>query len=125
MNKIVRGRRYDTATAERICEIKTGIGRWEELYKKRTGEFFLVRWTQWAGQTDTIEPLSFESAMKWVAENMDADDYEKHFGKVDESGEKTQVCISLDKGLVEKMKRIASNKGMSASELISQIIKSL
>lgn len=125
MNKIIRGRRYDTATAERIHEIKTGVGHSEELYKKRTGEFFLVRWTQWEGQTDNIEPLSFESAMKWVAENMDADDYEKHFGKVDKSGEKTQVCISLDKGIVERMKRFSAARGISSSELISELIKAL
>jgi len=125
MNKIIKGKRYDTATAEAIHEINTGTGHYDELYKKRTGEFFLAHWTQWDGQTSTIEPLSFETAQKWVAEHMSADAYEEYFGKIDEIGEKMQVCISLDKGLVEKMKRIASDRGVSASDLISQIIKEM
>ena len=125
MNRIIRGKRYDTATAQRIGEIETGLGRSDEMFKKRTGEFFLVHWTSWQGQTSTIEPIDFESAKKWVEKHMDADIYEEHFEQVDESGEKMQVCISLDKGLVEKMKRIASEKGISASDLISQMIKNL
>ena len=47
MRKIINGRKYDTETAECVGEMAStynfndGYYYWEELYRKRTGEFFL------------------------------------------------------------------------------------
>ncbi len=124
MNKLFRGRRYDTQTAERIGEIQTSLGRSEELFRKRTGEFFLAHWSQWENENSTIEPISYEQAQKWVEKYMDGDDYEKVFGKVND-GEKQVVSMSLDKGTIEKLKRLSVSKGISVSELVCQIIKNI
>ena len=142
MNKVIKGKRYDTNTAEELGIYQHLYPRdfnymRETLYRKRTGEFFLFgeggaaskyreRTTDgmWCGG-EKIMPLTLKEAQEWSENHLDGDEYEKIFGDVDESGEKMQVCISLDKGLVEKMKRIASDKGISASDLISQMIKNL
>ena len=48
MKKIIRGRQYDTDTAQRIGSWDNGLSGTdleytsETLYRKRTGEFFLV-----------------------------------------------------------------------------------
>jgi hypothetical protein len=47
---------------------------------------------------------------------------EKIFGEVDETGEKQTVAMSLDKAIIEKAKRMAVEKGISVSELVSQLI---
>jgi len=100
MKKIIKGKVYDTETAQELGTITSNVGPndygyWEEtLYKKRTGEYFLhgsgnaasryarqVAQNEWTGG-ETIRPMSFEAARKWAEESMDADDYESIFGKV-------------------------------------------
>jgi hypothetical protein len=124
MNKIIKGKRYDTATAQRICEIETSLGRSEEMFRKRTGEFFVVRWTRWDGEESRIKPVTYEYAQKWCEENLDGDEYEKIFGLMEEeTGEKQTVSMSLDKGIIEKLKRISVEKGISVSEYVSNLVK--
>ncbi len=84
MNKIINGKRYDTETAYFIGETDEVRGRKTELYRKSTKEFFLLYWTCWQGEKDEIVPLSTDEAKEWVAENMDADAYERLFGPVEE-----------------------------------------
>ena len=102
MKKIINGKKYDTKTAECVAE-------WhnrhfpsdfdycsEDLYRKKTGEFFLhgeggarskyaQRYGQnsWGGGED-ITPLTEAEAREWVEEHCDGDDYEKIFGEVPE-----------------------------------------
>lgn len=86
MNKVIRGKKYDTETAEKVAstwEINNDT-RWDELYKKKTGEFFLAHHTRWANESERIQPLTLDEAKEWVEENMDGDDYEALFGKVEE-----------------------------------------
>lgn len=100
MKKIIKGRVYDTETAQELGTITSSVGPndygyWEEtLYKKRTGEYFLhgsghaasryarqVAQNEWIGG-EVVHPISFEAARKWAEESMDADEYEEIFGKV-------------------------------------------
>lgn len=79
MKKIINGRKYDTETATLICkgEYTSNFGyEREELYKKKTGEFFLY------GRE--IIPLSDSDAMTFVEKNGTVEDYEKCFGEVEE-----------------------------------------
>ena len=47
MQKIIKGRKYDTDTAQKVCSYDNGLPEsdfdalCEQLYIKRTGEFFL------------------------------------------------------------------------------------
>ena len=101
MKKIIGGKKYDTDTARLIGGISYGypsdLNYWsEELYLKRTGEFFLygeggpmskyARYcgqNQWAGGEEII-PLSLEEAQEWAETYLTAEEYEEIFGACEE-----------------------------------------
>ena len=139
MNKVIKGKRYDTETANII--FSTGYGYsgdlyyWrEELYKKRTGEFFLFgvggpgsRYSEktgdnsWSGG-EKIIPFTTKEAMEWAEEVMTADEYEKTFGKIDEENEKTKLTVSLKINEIDTLKAEAVKRKITVSELLSKII---
>lgn len=102
MNKIINGKKYstDTATLIGIYDNKLPCGDfyhyYEELYKKRTGEFFLYgsggagsKYSRSCGQnsycgSDEIIPLSNAEAMEWAENHLEYDDYVKAIGEVEE-----------------------------------------
>ena len=102
MKQIINGKKYDTDTAELLLTTDNGLSYsdfdWseEELYKKRTGEFFIrgtggaaTAYGRSCGQNEScggsrIIPLSLEEAKEFVEKNMDADTYESVFGPVEE-----------------------------------------
>lgn len=100
MKKIINGKKYDTDTAKMVLSWgnnHTGFTYChEELYLKKTGEFFLYgsggpmsKYAQSCGDNCTsggseIIPLTEKKARLWVEEHGDADDYEEIFGEVEE-----------------------------------------
>lgn len=84
MKKIIKGKMYDTETAECIHEGSMNNGRSMSLYKKRTGEFFIFYITCWEIEADYIEPISENEAKEYVETYCDADVYEGLFGEVQE-----------------------------------------
>ncbi|MCT4606331.1 MAG: hypothetical protein N4A64_09560 [Marinisporobacter sp.] len=101
MKKIINGRMYNTDTAKYIGEYTNGyfpdngyyIGK--ELYRKKTGEFFLyrqggglteyaVRYGNGSSGSSTIIPLTFQETKEWVEEYLDADIYIELFGEPEE-----------------------------------------
>lgn len=100
MKKIINGKKYDTETAKCCGCFSKNEGEftycYEELYKKKTGEFFLYgkggpmsKYSQscgqntWSGGSDIV-PLTEAQARKWMEEHADADEYEQVFGEVEE-----------------------------------------
>ena len=101
MKKIINGRMYDTKTATLIGS--TGYGYpndfeyWREnLYRKKTGEFFLygeggpmskyshrTGQNEWSGGEEII-PLTVEEAQEWAEKHLEVEEYEQIFGKVKE-----------------------------------------
>lgn len=83
MNKVIKGKRYDTETAEFVCSDgilnHNGCTRSTSLYRKKTGEYFFCHETLWQGEYDSIEPLE-SSPMDFLEENMSADELEAHLG---------------------------------------------
>jgi len=107
MKKIINGKRYDTDTATLIgsagYSYSGDLEYWtEELYRKKTGEFFLYckggalsRYGRQTGQNEwsggeKIRPLSLKEAQEWAEEHLNADEYEQVFGKIEEG--KTQIA---------------------------------
>lgn len=143
MVKIINGKKYSTETAERVGFYSNSPGRndfhWEEenLFKKRTGEFFLFceggpasiycTWIDSHNRTsgDKIIPLTFEEAREWAEEHLDAEEYEEIFGEVEESGETKGVMYSLPVAAIERVKRVAQERRCSASQVIEDLIKTL
>ena len=139
MNKVIKGKRYDTETATELLTYDSDYSTRdfnyfsETLYQKRTGEYFLYGHggamsnyavscgqNEWCGG-EKIIPYSIAQAKAWVEKHFDADEYEKIFGSIEEG--KTQVCISLDKSTLAQLKKLASAKSMTASELIGRLIE--
>lgn len=101
MKKIINGKRYDTSTARLVSEYESTLPKsdfyWfkEELYRKKTGEFFLCGeghgMTRWAYRCQDgtrtrgsdILPLTEAEARAWV-EQYDNDRYEIIFGECEE-----------------------------------------
>lgn len=140
MNKIINGKRYDTATATKVARASNGgswgdFNHWEEtLYRKRTGEYFLhgeggpmTRYAKstgqnsWSGGEDLI-PLSYENARAWAEEHLDGDAYEAIFGAVAEDDSRKYTTFSLPTGTVERLKREAARRGVGMSELLDALI---
>lgn len=95
-------KKYDTETAKRVGSWSNNYNYGdfnycsEELYCKKTGEFFLYgfggamsKYSQSCGNNctsggESIIPLSENGAKKWAEKYLDADEYETIFGEVEE-----------------------------------------
>lgn len=143
MKRIIKGKVYDTATAkelgwyENIADSRNFSHFSETLYRKRTGEFFLygkggpsTKYSQrvdqncWSGGEDII-PISAENARVWAEEHLDADDYEKIFGAVDEDAEDILLTFKTPAALDRKLQDKATALGISKSELLRQLIEKM
>lgn len=140
MKKIINGRRYDTDTATMMGEASHG-GRndfsffSEELYKKRTGEFFLYgeggpasKYAVSAGQNSwsggkKIEPLTLAEAQEWAEENLEGEEYEDIFGAVEE--DKDQVSTWVLSSIKEEADRLREEKGYTLAQIFEAGIKAL
>lgn len=101
MEKIIKGKKYNTETAEEIDVYSNGYNRrdfrWEEstLYRKKTGEFFVYseggplsvcREHSGDGYTGgyIFHPIEEWQAKEWLEKYGSVESYERVFGKVDE-----------------------------------------
>lgn len=132
MKKVIKGKLYDTETAKLVGEYDNGkftndFGYYsEDLYQKRTGEFFICgiggAFTKYDG-VETITPVSYEDAQRWAEEHLDGDDYIEIFGEPEESTDKMTISLSLTETAVAKLKQGAAKAGMSMSEFAESLIK--
>ena len=84
MRKIINGKAYDTDTADMIAEWQSCGDpiRWETLYRKKTGEFFLLINDPYRTGV-RISPISEFEANMWV-EDCANEKYEEIFGTQEE-----------------------------------------
>ena len=139
IKKIINGKRYDTSTAERIGA--AGYSRpgdlyyWkEELYRKKTGEFFLYceggaksKYSRRTGQNEwsggkEIRPLSLKEAQEWAEQYLDADEYEKVFGRIEE--DKSQISTWITNTLKSAADELRE-KGLTLADIFEAGIKFL
>lgn len=138
MRKIINHKSYDTDTAKRIgCtahHLSNNLYCWgEDLYQKRTGEFFLHCWggagskyhtvyssTEW-GWGEQIQPLSYDDANDWAEKNLDADEYESCFGVAPEGAtDKVRVNMWLSAACDKAIRQAAAKAGLTISAYIEQ-----
>lgn len=142
MKKVISGRLYNTETA-RLTGYWESAGSTsdfshirEELYRKRTGEFFLYGKggpmskysrscgnNEWSGGED-ITPLTWEAARKWAEDHLDVEEYEELFGGISEDDGTEILSLSLPAALAAKARRAASQEGISLSQWIASLIES-
>lgn len=140
MKKIISGKVYDTDTAERVGEWDNGrlddclYRCCEELYRKRTGEFFLYGYggpgskysvslgnDNWSGG-EKIIPLSYDAAQKWAEDHLDGEEYESIFGTVTEDDSRVNLTVSVAAGTIKRAKMLAAQANMSLSAYIESLI---
>lgn len=137
MKKIIKGKLYDTDTARRLGGDYGGEGfsHWsEELYQKRTGEYFLyghggamTKYAQalsdnsWSGG-EKIMPLTFETARQWAEEHLSADTYAKEFGMPEEGEDTAALNIQLDAALMAKLRARAAEDGKSLRATVAALL---
>lgn len=141
MKKVINGKMYDTATAELVGSWDNGrygrdFGRCsEDLYRKRTGEFFLhgdggpmTKYAvscgdnEWSGSSKII-PLTYKAAQEWAEEHLDGEEYEAIFGEIVEDDSRVNQTISLSATVVELARRRAAQQGVNLSSYIESLIK--
>ena len=142
VNKVIKGRRYDTDTAEWLGGTQKGypgdFEHWEEsLYRKRSGEFFLhgtggaaSKYREQTGQNEWTEgekiiPLDISEAQEWAEKYLDADRYEEIFGAAQEDGERTSFRVQLTPGEIKRLKEYALERRITPGEVVGKLIRSL
>lgn len=150
MKKVIRGLYYDTDTAKKLAgyypvpyDVTNFRHYSEELYKKRTGEYFLYGeggpmspYAEYAGPNEAtdgeeIKPLTFDEAKEWYKKAM-ADDtqfapedtYKKEFETFVQVGPKTHMSINLSKGAKKKLQIMAQQQHKSLSDVVESLIMS-
>lgn len=131
MKKVINGKVYDTETAKKVASWYSSYARndfhyyEEELYRKKTGEFFLYGkgnaaspYSQSCGQNEwcggeRIEPLTYKEAQNWTEKHLDGDDYCEIFGEPDEESEDVTLCLKVSAATAAKLRASASENGIS------------
>lgn len=137
MKKIINGKMYDTDKARYLGGDGGGDGfsHWsEELYQKRTGEFFLygeggpmtkyavaISDNNWRGG-EKIMPLSLEAAREWAEEHLDADVYGEIFGIPDKDAGPVALNIQIDAALMAKLRARAAEDGASLTATVAALL---
>lgn len=135
MKKIINAKVYNTETA-------TKVGAWdngyftndfnycsEDLYKKKTGEFFLhgeggalstyaSHEGNMTGYGERIIPMTYDEAAQWAERHLTGEQYEQIFGEVSEDDTTVKTMISTTAAEIEIIKRNASKAGMTVSAYI-------
>lgn len=140
MNKVIRGKRYNTETAKLVgtCEANepenSDFWEKEELYQKRSGEFFLIgqggAQTQYArfsmgGESKPgieLRPIEPEEASDWAEEHLTADEYEALFGPVAEDGSRGRITLTLLNSTIDTVRREAQRRKMNFNEYLEKLI---
>ena len=140
MRKIINGRQYDTDTAE---EIGYTAANWQDhlysifrtLYRKRTGEYFLCEEGGPGTDISTVDsdgtrrgatritPLTYEAAREWAEKNLEAEEYEKAFGVIDDDNSRTMLSICVSAAAADAARKAAAAQGCSLSAYIEGLIK--
>lgn len=139
MKKIINGKRYNTDTAVLIGSTGHGypgdLEYWtEELYRKKTGEFFLygeggpmskysrrIGNNEWSGGEE-INPISPRDAQEWAEKYLDADEYEQVFEKIEE--DKTQISTWISNTLKNNADELRE-KGYTLADIFEAGLKHL
>lgn len=140
MNKVIRGKRYNTESAKLVGTWEANEPEnsdfWEkeELYQKRSGEFFLIgqggAQTQYArfsmgGESKPgveLRPIEPEEASDWAEEHLTADEYEALFGPVAEDGSRGRITLTLLNSTIDTVRREAQRRKLNFNEYLEKLI---
>ena len=120
MKRIIQNKVYNSETAKKIGMVWLGSEfdrtGWEELYRKKTGNFFLLT-HRYSDQSEYITPLSYEAAQAWAESNLVADDYIEIFGNPEEET-RTKINVCMSAAQAAKIRQLAAKENMSLADYI-------
>lgn len=137
MKRVIDGKRYDTDTAKMLAErysdrIESEMDLVHEtLYRTKSGNYFLhaegganTKYCKWRGENQTrgehIIPLSLEGSQKWAEEYLDAEEYEKIFGAIQE--DTVKISADLLESDKERFDALKKDMGKTSGELITWLV---
>lgn len=138
MKKIIKNKQYDTDKARYLGGDSGGEGfsRWsEELYQKRTGEFFLygeggpmTRYAVATGENswkggERIMPVSYDEARAWAEEHLTTEAYGQIFGLPGEDAEDVVLNVQLEAKLMAKLRARAAEDGASLTATVASLLE--
>lgn len=126
MKKIIKNKVYDTSTAQYIGAY---LGDWEdssrwrreELYKKRTGEYFL--YSEGHEIPETITPLSFDEAKGWGKRHLEGIEYEIEFEVAKDDNAMTRLHVEIPASLNDRLELERSKIGVSKAEVVIEALE--
>lgn len=139
MKKIINGKVYDSETAKlvghwNLDESVTDFSWYEEdLYRKKTGEYFIHgsgnaaskyaehAYGSWEGGAAII-PLTFEQARDWAEEHLEADEYIAEFGDPGEGDEDVQILVKVSPRAKAILDELRSREGITLSQAVERFI---
>lgn len=142
MQRIIKGKSYNTETAVLVAEADNGCWPrdvhfcWETLYRKRTGEYFLhlkggpaspaghpVGQNSWiAGEK--IKPMTFNEVLEWAEDRLNVEEYKNLFGEPP-ADDKAVVATIINPESKMRLEQEASRLGLSQRALLEQMIEKL
>lgn len=139
MKKIINGKVYDTDTARKVgawsSDHYANDFAWymEELYQKRTGEYFIYGegnaaspyrqrcYDMW-GAGKGITPIGYDEARRWAEEHLEADEYIAEFGDPGEGGEDVQILVKVSPKAKAMLDELRSREGITLSQAVERFI---
>lgn len=135
MIKIIDGKSYNTKTAEKLYHWENEFGYGdnhfmsEELYRKKSGEFFLI--CEGGSSTEYgygyemgtyVHPLSFEDAQKWAEKRLPGYEYVEIFGEPSEDDGYITTGLTLPEAVMAKAQEVSTAAGIKFSEYLEKLI---
>ena len=139
MKKIIEGKVYDTNTAEFLANKDNGYSlndfnyANEELYLKKTGEYFLYgqgggnsRYGEWHGNSggpgEKIMPLTLDEAKQWAEENLSGEKYEELFGNPEPEDGRERLNLYVAATTKARLQQMSQEQGKSISQIIDDLV---
>lgn len=135
MIKIIDGKSYNTKTAEKLYHWENEFGYGdnhfmsEELYRKKSGEFFLVceggsatKYGHGYEMGLRVYPMTFEEAQRWAEKRLPGYEYVAIFGEPSENNGYITTGLVLSEAVMVKAQGASAAAGIHFSEYLEKLI---
>ena len=117
MNKIINGRRYDTEKAREIGIGYSGDSGATTLYRKRSGEYFVLSVTD---NNAAIAPVNLHEARIWARQYLSPAEYAAAFGP---ESSPSALFVEIGKDLMAALRAGASADGITLKAHVERILR--
>lgn len=132
MRKVLANKIYDTDTAKLIGDhvwYAADGDFWSAtgIFRKRNGEYFFATKTEAAGMPgaqEDIKPATFDEASAWIKTYLPELWAQEFVDGVDD-GSDVAMTVRIPKSAKRKLDRIATGRGITRGQLVTEMIEAL